>query len=82
MGFQLSVERWISTGQYWPGLCQGGHTLGLEGLLGVKGGGGRGEGVRRVERGKYSGGFLFQDLFYVFIPFLVSNDIMLVFGRE
>ena len=45
MGFQLSVERWISSGQYWPGLCQGGHTLGLEGLLGVKGGDGRGEGV-------------------------------------
>ena len=26
MGFQLSVETWISSGQYCPGLCQGGPT--------------------------------------------------------
>ena len=38
-------------------------------------------GSRSVERGKYSGGF-FSRFFYVFIPFLVSNDTMLVFGRE
>ena len=82
MGFQLSVERWISSGQYWPGLCQAGHTIGLEGLLGVKGGDGRGEGVRSVERGKYSGVFLVVRFFFVFIPFWVSYDTMLVFVRE
>ena len=63
-----------------PILCQAGHTLGLEGLLGVKGDG-RGEGVEVLREENIQVVF-FQDFFYVFIPFLVSNDTMLVFGRE
>ena len=42
MGYQLSGETWISSGQNWPESCQGGPTLGSEGLLRMRGDDGRG----------------------------------------
>ena len=42
MGYQLSGETWISSGQNWPESCQGEPTLGLEVLLRIRGDDGQG----------------------------------------